>query len=178
MISIIIIVKDDLEIEFTLKNLRLIKKPEKTEIIVVDASEGNLDGIKKKFPKVRWIYFHNITDKKITIPEQRNLGIKKAKGDIFVFVDAGCIVKRNWLINITKPIINKKELIVSGKIKSLSKDKMHNVYWEKIKSNYRESCGAANLALKKEVFLNIGYFDENFSIGEDVDFVWRASDKG
>lgn len=178
MISVIIIVKDDIKIEFTLKDLRLIKKPEKTEIIVVDASEGNLDDIKNKFPKVRWIYFHNKTNKKITIPEQRNLGIKKTKGDIIVFVDAGCKIKRDWLVKLTSSIINGKELIVSGRIKSIGKNKIHDDYWKKIKSPYLECCGTANLALKKELFLDIGYFDENFSIGEDVDFTWRALDKG
>ena len=59
MISIIIIVKSDRGIENTLKKLVKIPKPEKTEIFVVDASEGNLYDIKKEFPSVRWIYFHN-----------------------------------------------------------------------------------------------------------------------
>ncbi len=47
MISIIIIVKSDRGIENTLKKLVKIPKPEKTEILVVDVSEGNLYDIKK-----------------------------------------------------------------------------------------------------------------------------------
>ena len=86
MISIIIPVKNDRRIEITIKDLLKIPKPEKTEIIVVDASEGNLDDIKKKFPKVRWIYFHNKTGKKYTFTEQINLGLKNIRGDLIAFI--------------------------------------------------------------------------------------------
>ena len=58
----------------------------KTEILVVDASEGNLYDIKKESPSVRWIYFHNKKNKKIKTPGQRNLGLKKAKGNIITFI--------------------------------------------------------------------------------------------
>jgi uncharacterized pyridoxamine 5'-phosphate oxidase family protein len=56
MISVIILVKNDREIKNVLNEMFNIPKPEKTEILVVDASEGNLDDIRKKFPKVRWVY--------------------------------------------------------------------------------------------------------------------------
>ncbi len=36
---------------------------QKIKILAVNASEGNLDDIKKKFPKVRWVYFKNNTHK-------------------------------------------------------------------------------------------------------------------
>lgn len=47
-------------IENTLKKLVKIPKPEKIEILIVDASEENLYDKKKEFSSVRWIYFHNI----------------------------------------------------------------------------------------------------------------------
>jgi hypothetical protein len=45
MISIIIAVKNDIRIDKTLEELVKIPRPEKTEILVIDASEGNLDEI-------------------------------------------------------------------------------------------------------------------------------------
>jgi len=178
MISIIIIVKNDRGIENTLISLKKVKKPEKTEIIIVDASEGNLDDIKKKFPSVRWIYFHNETNKKITIPEQRNLGIKKAKGDIIVFIDANCIPKNNWLIELTKPIIYRGENIVAGVVKSKDKSIYDRSFGNTKKSKYIEECPTINLALRKKVFEKNGNFDTNFNYGSDVDFSWRARDLG
>src|SRR5215470_12629024 len=97
MISIIIIVKNDRRIDHVLGILKTIRKPDKTEVIVVDASRGRLDDIRKKFRYVRWIDFENTTKKKTTIPEQRNVGVREAKGDIVVFIDSDCKPDKDWL---------------------------------------------------------------------------------
>lgn len=179
MISIIIIVKNDASILFLLKKLLQIKKPEKTEIIVVDASEGNLDDIKNRFPKIRWIYFHNKTSKRITIPEQRNLGIKNAKGDIIAFIDAGCDPKNDWLIELIKPLRRDNEMFVTGLVTSKQNKQLHSRNWEKRKNAiYLNECGTANTAFKKEIF-NLGIrFDETFDYGSDTEFSWRVVKKG
>jgi glycosyltransferase involved in cell wall biosynthesis len=118
MISIIIPSKNNPQLEGTLESLKKVKKPEKTEIIVVDASEGELGYIKKKFPKVRWIDFHNKTDKRVTIPEQMNLGLKKSKGDKIVVVVSDCLVEKNWLKKLIKPLNKEKEFFLVGSIPS------------------------------------------------------------
>lgn len=181
MISIIIIVKDDRRIEKTLSSLINLPKPEKTEIIVVDASKGKLDNIKNKFPSVIWVYFYNQTNKKITIPEQRNIGLKKTKGEIIVFIDADCIPTHNWLIELVKPIRNDGEYIVSGFIKPTH---VSSSLWEcnKYKRNeYKEYLSDAptmNLAFSKKIIRNIGLFDEQFKYSSDTDFCWRAIKSG
>jgi len=174
MISIIIPTKNDFDLDKTLISIEKNKKPEKTEIIVVDASEGNLDYIKKRFPKVRWIYFHNKTNKKRTFVEQLNIGTKKAKGNVLVFVDGGCIVKEDWLYELTKPILKENEEFVLGLVKPIGKSH-HN--WDK-KTKYIESCGTASTAIKKDVAVKIGERDTNFSFGSDIDFSWRARSLG
>jgi GT2 family glycosyltransferase len=174
MISIIIVVKTDRAVENTLKYLTRIKKPEKTEILVIDASEGYLDDIKKKFQKVRWIYFHNKKDKQITISEQRNLGLKEARGDLIVFIDSNCIPKNNWLYELIKPIREEGENIVVGLTKSY-KNTIHN---NPEKRKYTEKSPTGNLAFRKMILKDVGCFDENFEAGEDIDFGWRAIKKG
>src|ERR1035437_2191256 len=109
MISIVIAVKDDQRIAHTLKYLEHVIKPENTEVLVIDASEGRLDTIKKQYPNVIWINYLNKTTKKRTFVEQINLGSRKAKGDIIVYLDADCIPTKNWLTNIIKPIRQENE---------------------------------------------------------------------
>ena len=179
MISIIIIVKSDRGIENTLKKIVKIPKPEKTEILVIDASEGNLDDIKNIFPSVRWVYYHNKKSKKITIPEQRNLGLKKAQGDIITFIDANCIPVDNWLIELTKPISHEVESVVVGSIKSIGGKTIWDVEEKRINSKkYLNDAPTMNMAFKKEIIKKVGFFDEKFFYTSDVDFTWRSTDLG
>lgn len=179
MISIIIIVKNDVAVENTIVHLLKANKSEKTEIIVIDASQGKLNFIKKKYPQVKWINFISKSFKKITIPDQRNVGIANAIGDIIVFIDANCIPTANWLKTLTKPIIEDKENIVAGLAKSSNKKTIHDTTHEFNKSKkYLNECPTINLAVKKDVFKKVGLFDVKFNYGSDVDFSWRAIDEG
>jgi len=178
MISIVIIVKNDKRIEKLLKHLEKIPKPEKSETIVVDASEGSLDYIKEKFPYARWYNFLNKTNKRYTYAEQRNLGIRKAKGDIIVFIDSDAIPTKNWLKEIIKSIKQDKENFVAGRVKSLGKKTFNDITWEKRKRGYIPECGALNLAFRKNIINIVGIFDENLEEGEDLDFTWRIIKSG
>jgi cellulose synthase/poly-beta-1,6-N-acetylglucosamine synthase-like glycosyltransferase len=179
MISIIIIVKSDRGIENTLKKIVKIPIPEKTEILVIDASEGNLNDIKNIFPSARWVYYHNKKSKKITIPEQRNLGLKKAQGDIIVFIDANCVPDKSWLIELTKPISDEAESVVVGSIKYIGGKTIWVVGEERRNSKkYLDEAPTMNMAFKKEIIKKVGFFDEKFNYGSDVDFTWRATDLG
>lgn len=179
MISIIIIVKNDRGVEMTLEHLHKLHTKYKTEIILVDASEGKLDDIKVKFPLVNWINFKNTKNKRITIPEQRNIGLKNAKGDIIVFTDASCVPEKNWLEELLKPINIENEKIVMGRTGSVNKYTLNDIYHDKLKeSKYVSEAPTINLAIAKEVLLNIGIFDEDLEYGSDVDLTWRATENG
>lgn len=180
MISIVIIVKNEKDIKATLQSLCKIRKPEKIEIIVIDSSrKETLLDIKNKFPEVRWFYYLNKKNKKITIPEQRNMGIKKSKGDVIVFIDANCIPKKDWLVKLIAPIRREQEFFVTGLVESSKKNKVYDITWDKLSdTKYREEAGSANTAFKKEIIKKVGYYDENFDYGSDVEFSWRVVDKG
>ena len=179
MISIIIIVKNDRNIQYTLSKLVEIKSPKKREIIVIDSSADNLSDLKSLFKNVKWITYASKISKKITIPEQRNLGLKEAKGNIIVFIDANCVPEKDWLINLTKPIYEDNETIVCGKTNSANANTIHDQFYKSVfNKKYLEECPTINLAFKKILLNNIGLFDELFEYGSDVDFTWRAVDAG
>lgn len=179
MISIIVIVKNDRKIEKLLEKLQVIDRLTDTEIIVVDASNGGLDDIKKKFNFVNWIYFKNIKNKKTTIPDQRNLGIKSSEGDIIVFTDSDCIPESNWLNELTRYIQNNSEQIVAGRVILEDINSPHEIEaLKKMDKKYIDECPTMNMALSRNVFNKIGYFDESFQYGSDVDLCWRAIKAG
>jgi GT2 family glycosyltransferase len=175
MISIIIIVKNDIRIKKTLEKLRLLPGINKREIIVVDASCGSLEKIRLKFPEVKWINFKGISDKKATYSEQRNLGIKKSKGSIIVFIDSDCIPEDQWLNNLTGPILEGKEIITSGAVLSLPKGYM---IADRQAGPYMKYGFTANMALNKNVFKEVGLFDESFERCEDTDISIRIINDG
>jgi GT2 family glycosyltransferase len=183
MISIVIIVKNDRDIESTIKELLVIDKPDQeVEILVVDSSDPEkLKDIKEKYSNdVRWLYFKNTNpNRKYTIPEQRNMGIREAKGDIIVYIDANCIPEKDWLIEITKYILLGEENIVAGPVKSLNTTTINDLpRMRNTGKKYLEECPTINLAFNKSVVDKVGYFDETFDYGSDVDFSWRAIDAG
>lgn len=179
MISIIIIVKNDREIDSTLNSLTHLKSGQVKEILVVDASKNKLDDIRRKYPDVNWIQYVNNGKKHITIPEQRNVGVKNAKGNIIVFTDANCVPEQNWLDELVMPILESDESITAGATLSLNGKTIHDQTADRnINKKYIEECPTINLAVKKDVFKKVGEFDESFDYGSDVDFSWRVQDAG
>lgn len=175
-ISIIIINKNDEGVKNTLQSLVSIV-PKNTQIIVVDASDHKLDWIKNEFPSVQWVDFKSKNPRKISIPEQRNIGIKHAKGEIIVFLDASCIPEdKNWLTHLTDPIIKEGENIVRGSSSNVGE---HITVSEKNDTKqYVTESPTLNMAIRKSVLDEIGVFDESFAYGSDMDLSWRAIRRG
>lgn len=177
MISTVIINKNDLKIINTIKKLNRQDYSGKFEILVVDRSTIVYPKIKSKVP-LRWINY-NPKGKRYTIPEQRNIGIQKSKGDIIVFIDASCVPDKNWLSNIVKPILTEGEKIVMGKTGSIGKPTINDLGYIKIANQkYVDEAPTINLAISKDVFITVGEFDESLEYGSDVDFTWRSIDQG
>ncbi len=171
MISIIIITKNDRSVYQTVATILKQHITRQHEIIVVSGSDRL-----ESFPENKNIHVipYHANKKKITIPEQRNIGVKAAKGEIIVFIDASCIPQRDWLNNLLKPIYSDKENIVAGKTISDKQNTFRNHDRISNTKKYLSEAPTINLAIKKEVFNKIGYFDETFEYGSDVDFTWRA----
>lgn len=179
LVSIVIINKNDRDIEATLKSLTSMKTKYEFETIVVDASQGNLSDIYKQFKQVKVIDFAPIPGRKISIPEQRNAGVDASKGVAIVFIDANCIPATGWLDNLLEPMSKEGEFVTVGRVLAHNGDNIYGQAFNKsLAKKYIHETGTANLAFFKSVYDKIGGFDSRFNYGSDVDFSWRINDAG
>jgi len=159
-----------------------IKKPD--EVIVVDG--GSVDWTVEKMQKkgLDNLNLRIIIEPGANRSQGRNIGAKKATGEILAFTDAGCILDKNWLQEITKPFSDPKVKLVSGYYKGKAKNTFEKcvipyvlVMPDKVNPNnfYPAS---RSMAIRKEVFWQFGGFPENFSDNEDFVFAQRLISGG
>jgi glycosyltransferase involved in cell wall biosynthesis len=164
---------------------------DKYEIIIIDdgSNDGTGELIKKlsKNHHLRYFYQENKG-----WSSGRNLGIKKAKGEIIVFIDSDCIAFPEWLRivalsfkkaakevgGIGGPTVTK---IYKQNIVARVDQAILNYFINKFKKGkdvlFLPTC---NLSFKKEIFAKIGNFDTDFDkeAGEDSEFCWRIIKNG
>lgn len=128
----------------------------------------------------------------------RNIGVKNAKGDILVFLDDDARIESNFIKEITNPIINDNFHAVAGancnvegeyltmneNFFSSNNDNFIKVLTKNPNSSNSRICmsfpGCCS-AILKEVFDDIGGFDERFDptgAGEDRDIALKLFNKG
>lgn len=182
MISIVIISKDETSLDETLTAVasQAHALAESTEILVVDASEGRLDYIRDQHAGgVTWLPFQPVPGARISIPHQRNAGVRAASGDVVVFTDAGCTVETGWLERLVRPLISGQEHVVSGVTLGLAPGQgLYDQPSPSAPDRYLSECSTINLAFTRRAFDAAGGFDESFAYGSDVDFSWRLVDSG
>ena len=116
----------------------------------------------------------------------RNVGIKKAGGDIIVFIDADCEASEWWLRSLIQPFQWRDVGGVCGTVKTPKGlglvGGVVGLDWE-----YRQEEKIVkrmrwfhfmNTAYRREVFRRIGLLDEALTTGEDQEFFRRALSGG
>jgi glycosyltransferase involved in cell wall biosynthesis len=182
MISIVIISKDEGALDDTLtdaaKQATDLNHP--WEIVVVDASDRRLDHIRLRHQAdVRWLRFEQPAGVRISIPHQRNVGVRAAHGDIVIFTDAGCRLEPGWLTQLIGPLLD-GETVTAGLTLSIpgSTELYDRAARRAMEAPYLGECGTVNLAFLRMVFDAVDGFDESFAYGSDIDFTWRLNDAG
>jgi len=133
---------------------------------VIFADGGSKDGtmeyakkLEKKYPFVRAILAPG------NIAETRHLVIKKAKGDIIVFLDADQMAPRNWLKNLLQPIEDGEVDFAGGATRPFKPaqstpedyvNRYEHWFYENVVKHDVSMMPMGNTAWKAEIFRTIG----------------------
>jgi glycosyltransferase involved in cell wall biosynthesis len=182
MISVVVISKDEPGLDETLRDVgaQAAGLGPPYELVVVDASEGRLDAVRTRHPGVRWIDFTPHEGVRVSIPHQRNAGVRASVGEIVVFTDAGCRPHERWLARLVAPVLAGHETVAAGV--ALAAGERGGIYdrgsERAAADEYMAECPTINLAFARAAFDAVGGFDERFEYGSDVDFSWRLGEAG
>lgn len=177
--SVVIVNKNERSLSDTLDALKPLVGKVIDEVLVVDASNRELDDIRLSHEWARWIDYQQPLGVHITIAHQRNIGVRSAIGDIIVFTDSGCLPVDGWPERLLAPIVNEGEDVSCGPARTIGKSIYSEVHSRRISDvDFVPMAATINLAFRREVFEAIGGFDESFGSAEDIDFTWRLTDCG
>ena len=155
------------------------KKP--YEIIVVDdGSEDRTKDIVRKFKNV------TLLKQKHKGPAvARNIGAKRARGEILLFTDSDCIPDKDWVSEMTKPFKNKEIVGVQGRYETKQKGLIARFTQLEIEDRYDrmrkfetiDFVGSYSAGYRKRTFIEFNGFDESFptASGEDPELSFKLS---
>ena len=182
VISLVVISRDEPQLALTLEELESEARSVRAtcELVVVDASENRLDHIRRAHPDVRWIDFRPPPEVRVSIPYQRNAGVRAARGEIVVFTDAACRPRPGWLRALVAPLAAQAEQVAAGAVTSPGgRQALHDTrQTELARRTYLDECPTINMAFRKTCWERVGGFDESFEYGSDIDFSWRLVEAG
>ncbi|RAM51570.1 MAG: glycosyltransferase [Hapalosiphonaceae cyanobacterium JJU2] len=113
----------------------------------------------------------------------RNTGIRAATGDFLAFTDVDCRPQPNWLNSLIQPFVNPVVGLVAGSIEALPGKTLLEKYAAKnnpldtemgLSYPFGSYIVTANLAVRRQVFEQVGLFRSHLTTGGDADFSWRA----
>ena len=177
-ISVVIIVKDEVFINDTLRALRGQCEKENAECIVVDASDGRIDHIRNQHNWVQWFDFQTPLGMNSTISLQRNFGIRVARSSIIMFCDAGNIPEKDWVHVLSAPLLSGKHDFVGGPLIFFhnGKDIAKRNWAESEEEVQYPTCG--NMAFTRSAFDKTSGFNARLLVAEDDDFTWALKKQG
>jgi glycosyltransferase involved in cell wall biosynthesis len=148
------------------------------EVIIVDggSSDNTVNLIEDIISDLKKTIKITVLTKKGNRSIGRNEAIKHAAGELILIVDAGCVVDKDWVKNITKPFEDPKVDVVAGYYKGVAKNIFQKclipyvlVMPDRIdKKNFLPA--SRSIAFRKSIWKKAGGFSEKLSHNEDYAF--------
>ena len=150
------------------------------EVIVVGKDDR---GLVPRTPPVRFVDVGT----PVSAGAARNRGAAEAAGDLLLFTDADCIADRDWIVNSILSAMKTEQEVVVGGLR-FPEDNFWNLgYHLAASSAYHVSArprkvagpfGAANLAIRRELFIEVGGYQTDLGDSQDWEFTTRIRAKG
>ena len=162
-----------------LKSLKELNWPkEYLEIIVVDnGSTDRTREIAKQFGVIL------LRDDTKNVSGLRNLGAKRAKGHLLVFLDSDCIVPEDWLKNATVYMENPEVVVWGGPpVPPKTASWVQKAWFQMVDNPYEtrevDWIGSVDLFVEKKWFERVGGFNDAMLTCEDVDLCYKIKKHG
>lgn len=155
------------------------------ELVVVDAysKDRTIQEIKKRQSKMANLHYFQIP--KNTISQQRNFGVKKTTAPHLLFLDADMELREEAsLERYFDEMLKKKPDVAVAENLPDSNTFKNSIYFKtenllmKFFKYFWPVITARNLYVKREVFDEVGGFDESIKVGEDQELVHRIVKNG
>jgi cellulose synthase/poly-beta-1,6-N-acetylglucosamine synthase-like glycosyltransferase len=118
----------------------------------------------------------------------RNLGARRAKADVLVFLDADTSPEPGWLDALLRPFVDQSIVAVKGRyvtqqsgvVARFSQLEFEEKYARLERAKRIDFVDTGTAAYRRDVFLNAGGFDESFPAqsAEDVELAFRLAENG
>jgi GT2 family glycosyltransferase len=143
------------------------------EIVVSDDSRSDeiRELIARRFPLVKWV-----RGPRRGPAANRNCGARQANGDWIAFIDDDCVPDVDWLKNMRRAAFDSR--IVEGR--TICPNRTYHPFEEVVENLAGGLLWSCNLGIRRDLFLRLGGFDEDFleAGGEDLEFAWRVKQNG
>jgi len=152
-------------------------RPRDVEIIVVD--NGSADGTPEN------VRAHPVTllhEPRRGPAAARNRGLRAARGDVVVHLDADTLPTRRWLADMISPFTSPAVMLVGGRTLGFRPQNAVERYFTRIplydavstlKRPVFPFVQSANMAVRRSAALAIGGWDDDMLTAEDIDFCYR-----
>jgi len=148
------------------------------EIIVVDNGSADATATIAQNAGARVLQNYSLT-----IGGLRNLGAYRAQGEVLVFLDADMCITRSWAEAIKAALerLRKNKYMITGSRAGISEEgNWIEKHWflPMTEDKFPNYINSGHLIIRKDMFTEIGGFDENLRTGEDWDLCIRAKKMG